>query len=126
VEADGLIWKEVWGHPEGHTADDDGWEHFGTAATWGDCGYTREERIQCCEYMWVQPRHCCAAHSHEWVWLCFQALTSASASVPRLASPSQSTPPLATPRPPCATTSLVRFYKTASSQPILTSTAVVF
>lgn len=25
VEADGLVWQEVWGHPAGHDAEDAGW-----------------------------------------------------------------------------------------------------
>jgi hypothetical protein len=66
VQADGLVWQEVWGHPVNHTEDDAGWEHVGKAGTWGTCKPTREARIQCCadECVRLGPRICVAFAIH--------------------------------------------------------------
>ena len=66
VEADGLMWQEVWGHPQGHDSSDAGWNHFEEAASWGTCGASREERIQCCadECILLGPDVCVAFAIH--------------------------------------------------------------
>ena len=66
VLADGVMWQEVWGHPADHDANDPGFDHFDSAASWGTCGNSREERIQCCadECILLGPDVCVAFAIH--------------------------------------------------------------
>eukprot|EP01046_Picozoa_sp_COSAG06_P006713 COSAG06_NODE_319_length_17585_cov_7.462466_4_plen_1588_part_00 len=69
IMADGVVWQEVWGYPEAHDASDAGWNHLDAtdeAASWGTCGESREERIQCCadECILLGPAVCVAFAIH--------------------------------------------------------------
>jgi hypothetical protein len=62
VVSGGVAWQEVWGHPIGHDASDEGWGHVDSDVKWGTCGMSRGERIQCCadECVRLGPAVCSA------------------------------------------------------------------
>ena len=94
VISGGHIWGETWGVPAGHNGDDAGYNHLATES-WGVCGQTRADRIQCCADECIRLGEACAAFA---IWApssteppcCCHYISAADAGTPIVDDPTHS------------------------------------